>query len=249
MEILGLDKIKRSDEINITGLDKIKTQPDLPQMSPFAVELIDLVNRAGELDTELKEFGSSMHKYQFNPVIPLSKVRDFEQRHRIKLPQGYVDFLTQVGNGGAGPDYGLYSLERMEEECYYDHSTSVCPYTQVKAEPDYDTLPYTVEGKEPMVNSMLTLQKWENWYNILHQLGESGDEEAWSKMYAEGYNGLVQIVDSGCCTGYMLVCSGDMCGEVVFFRHEMEMPTPVNMKFEDWVLQHFKRIAAKYERH
>ena len=119
MEILGLDMIKKEPEtVNITGLDKIKQvfHNDLPRMSPFATELIRLVNRARELDTEYRQFGAEQHRYEFNPVIPLSQVRDFEKRHQIKLPQGYVDFLTQVGNGGAGAAYGFYSIEELESK-------------------------------------------------------------------------------------------------------------------------------------
>lgn len=247
MEIIGLDKIKHLDEKDITGLDKIKKEPDLPYISQFAVKMIELVNRARELDTDCREFGSSMHKYSFNPVIPISKVRDFEKRHKIKIPQGYVDFLTQVGNGGAGPDYGLYSLERIEEECYYDHKYIVCPHTKVRNQPDFYTFPYSIDGKEPMVNSRLTLKKWDDWYSRFHKFAEDDNEKACHEMYPEAYNGLIQIVDSGCCTGYMLVCKGDLEGEVAAFQHELEAPAIINMKFEDWVLEHFKRIIAKYE--
>ncbi len=114
MEILGLDKIKKeSDTVNLTGLDKIRQifHNDLPKMSPFAVELTRLVGRLRELDTDFEEFGAKEHQYQFAPVVPLSRVRDFEKRHQFQLPQGYVAFLTQVGNGGAGPANGFFSLE------------------------------------------------------------------------------------------------------------------------------------------
>ena len=265
MDILGLDKIKHLDEnsrvevtglemirretVNITGLDCIRhaDASDLPGMSAFAVKLIGLVSQAKELDTEYKEFGAEHHQYEFNPVIPLSQVSDFEHRHHIRLPQGYVDFLTQVGNGGAGPGYGIYSLEQTETECYYDHKNSFCPYTEVKNQPDFYTLPYTSEGKEPMVNSLLSPQYWDSWYNQLQRIASVGDGTAYDRMYSKAYNGLIQIIDEGCCTGYMLVCSGDLSGEIVFFRHELEMPQPVNMTFEDFIINHFKSIIHKYE--
>ncbi len=117
MEILGLDMIKKEpDTINITGLDKIRQvfHNDLPGMSPFAIEFLRLVGRLRELDRDLEEFGAEVHQYRFNPVIPLSDVRKFEERCQITLPQGYVDFLTQVGNGGAGPAYGFCSIEETE---------------------------------------------------------------------------------------------------------------------------------------
>ena len=119
MEILGLDMIKKEPEtVNITGLDKIKQvfHNDLPRMSPFAVEFTRLVGRLRELDRDFEEFGSEYHQYIFNAVVPLSRVREFENRCEIKLPQGYVDFLTQVGNGGAGMAYGFYSIEELESK-------------------------------------------------------------------------------------------------------------------------------------
>ena len=119
MEILGLDMIKKeSDTVNITGLDKIRQvfHNDLPRMSPFALEFTRLVGRLKELDREFEEFGADEHQYEYNPVIPLSEVRAFEERCDVKLPKGYVEFLTQVGNGGAGPAYGFYSIEELESK-------------------------------------------------------------------------------------------------------------------------------------
>ena len=119
MEILGLDMIKKeSDTVNITGLYKIRQvfHNDLPRMSPFAIEFTRLVGRLKELDREFEEFGADEHQYEYNPVIPLSEVRAFEERCDVKLPKGYVEFLTQVGNGGAGPAYGFYSIEELENK-------------------------------------------------------------------------------------------------------------------------------------
>ncbi len=266
MEILGLDKIRkiedntelepavtglemiRSDEdfINITGLDCIRhvVESDLPKMSPFAVEVIQLVNRAKELDTEYRQYGADIHRYEFNPVVPLSQVRDFERRHNIHLPQGYVDFLTQVGNGGAGPDHGIYSLEQAEREGYYDHKNTVCHYTETGLQPDYATLPYVLENKQPLVNPYLTPQKWDEWYTALH--GQS--PPAYDEMYKQAYNGLLQVIDSGGCSGYMLVCHGEMSGEMVLFRQGLEYPQPTGQTFEELVLSHFKGVILKYSR-
>lgn len=268
MEILGLDKIrhtddetsvnmtgleciKRNDSVNITGLSKIRNiiETDMPAMSPFAVELIRLVNLARELDTEYQQFGSQNHHYEWAPVIPLSQVREFERRHCIQLPQGYVDFLTQVGNGGAGPDYGLYSLEQMEEESYFDHSCSDCSYMQVRSRPDFYTLPYlspyVSADAVPLINSTLTPQKWENRYADFCRCSDNGSEAERDRIYTEFYSGTVRIADSGCRTGYMLVCRGDLSGEVISFCHGLEMPEILNISFEDWVLQYFKnRITS-----
>ena len=63
------------------------------------------------LDTGCAVFGSARHRYALNPVKTNAEIADFEKRFGIVLPEGYRLFLTTIGNGGAGPYYGLESLE------------------------------------------------------------------------------------------------------------------------------------------
>jgi hypothetical protein len=56
-------------------------------------------------------FGAEQHCFRLEPVLPESRVADFESRWRIHLPAEYREFITTVGNGGAGPAYGLFPLE------------------------------------------------------------------------------------------------------------------------------------------
>jgi hypothetical protein len=63
------------------------------------------------LDRGCSLFGSSKHRYLLNPTIPIEKVRQFELKHQITLPADYVKFVTTIGNGGAGPFYGVEPLE------------------------------------------------------------------------------------------------------------------------------------------
>ena len=266
MEILGLDKIRKiSDntdlEIQVTGLEHIRSEIDMisvtgldsihrieendfPKMSPFALELIRLVSRAKELDTEYRQLGAGCHRYEFAPVVPMSRVRDFEKRHHLRLPQGYVDFLTQVGNGGAGPYYGIYSLEQAELEGYFDHKDASCQYMQAREQPDYYHLPYSIQGTEPMVNRNLSINRWENWYTELNRK----DRQAYSELYPQAYNGLLQIIQSENDTGYMLICHGESAGEMVYFRKNLECPEPTGVQFEDFVLSYFKSVISKLER-
>ena len=65
------------------------------------------------LDIHFQLFGAHRHHYQLNPVISLETIQQFEQTHLIGLPEDYVAFLTQLGNGGAGPFYGLEAFERI----------------------------------------------------------------------------------------------------------------------------------------
>lgn len=47
----------------------------------------------------------------FNKVLTESEIRDFETEYDVTLPEEYKLFLTEIGNGGLGPNYGLLSLQ------------------------------------------------------------------------------------------------------------------------------------------
>jgi hypothetical protein len=64
-----------------------------------------------ERDPGFKEFGASTHQYQLNAPLSLADVEAFEQTYQAQLPADYREFLLDAGNGGAGPFYGLRSLQ------------------------------------------------------------------------------------------------------------------------------------------
>ena len=47
-----------------------------------------------------------------NPPLSQEQLVAFETHFDIDLPEGYRDFLFEVGNGGAGPYYGILPIER-----------------------------------------------------------------------------------------------------------------------------------------
>ena len=46
-----------------------------------------------------------------NNCLSDNYIDKFEKNNNIKLPDDYKYFITEIGNGGIGPDYGLFSLE------------------------------------------------------------------------------------------------------------------------------------------
>jgi hypothetical protein len=64
-----------------------------------------------ERDPEFTIFGSESHRYRLGPPLPERRVAEFECEMGIELPADYRSFVTTVGNGGAGPGYGLTPLE------------------------------------------------------------------------------------------------------------------------------------------
>src|SRR4051812_21518270 len=52
-------------------------------------------------------FGVHTHRYRLGPPMPAEDVNSIETDYGIALPDDYAAFLAEVGNGGAGPGYGL----------------------------------------------------------------------------------------------------------------------------------------------
>ena len=95
--------------------------PGSPQPA-WAGKLRKQLNRAGEKDQDLSRFGAYEHKYQLNPPASAEAVAAFEARFHVSLPEGYRSFLLWMGNGGAGPFYGLYRLGEAEPGQLPDYS-------------------------------------------------------------------------------------------------------------------------------
>jgi hypothetical protein len=64
---------------------------------------------------DLRCFGSESHQFRLNPPLTESVILQFEAKHQVRLPEDYRIFLTQAGNGGAGPYYGLLPLEKWND--------------------------------------------------------------------------------------------------------------------------------------
>ena len=80
----------------------------------WAGKLRKQLKRAGEEDRDLSRFGADQHEYQLKPPASAEAVAAFEARFHVSLPDGYRNCLLWMGNGGAGPFYGLYSLGETE---------------------------------------------------------------------------------------------------------------------------------------
>jgi hypothetical protein len=74
------------------------------------VELADMLRRLRAADASFRVFGSEQHRYGLGPTLSESELAAFESAHRVRLPEYYRRFLAVVGNGGAGPAYGLEPL-------------------------------------------------------------------------------------------------------------------------------------------
>lgn len=184
----------------------------------------DLVARAAKADPECKVFGARSHKYQLNPPVSLEKVRALEEKMQIKLPEDYVYFLTQISNGGAGPYYGLYSLEELQirQECVGQNNM-----------------------QEPFINKELTKEKW----NEAVDLMENGDDDQYESVRQQIATGAFIIGTQGCTYDHLLMCGGSEKGKLVYIDWNLEYDYPpvlTQMNFWDWYIGFFEDIIAGY---
>jgi hypothetical protein len=54
--------------------------------------------------------GSNGHRFTLNAPLVEAEVAAFERQHAISRPVDYRRFLMELGNGGAGPYYGVHPI-------------------------------------------------------------------------------------------------------------------------------------------
>jgi hypothetical protein len=55
-------------------------------------------------------FGANGHRFELAPPIEVNALIAWEREHGVELPADYRDYLVALGNGGAGPSYGIFPL-------------------------------------------------------------------------------------------------------------------------------------------
>lgn len=74
-------------------------------------EVYSILNQLRTEDVNLRVFGAVEHEYLLLPPLPETQIAALESRHNILLPEDYRHYLTTISSGGAGPFYGLETLE------------------------------------------------------------------------------------------------------------------------------------------
>jgi hypothetical protein len=82
-----------------------------------AAAIKDAISKLERADRKLTVFGAaSTHQWRLRPPASAAEVNKFEKRFGVALPDDYREFLCSVGNGGAGPQYGLFPLGVFSEQ-------------------------------------------------------------------------------------------------------------------------------------
>ncbi len=191
-----------------------------------------------------KVFGTSGHRFVLHPVLAAAELVDLEQVIGARLPEEYRAFLLEVGNGGAGPGYGIERVERTTDGWQWTgHGVTTAAKLGVPFQP-FDQQVYAehdakrpVESDFPDHGSFMEASRaWVQRFDDLH------DEETF---------GAIALSHQGCGYYWLLVVSGPEPGTVWDDSRAADMPlSPLTdpagqrLTFERWYLDWLTRAEA-----
>ena len=203
---------------------------------PYPERIKRLAEMAGKADPDRTVFGSKKTDYRFAPAVSLSRVREVEEKYGVSLPQELVIFFTEIGNGGAGVDYGMYSLDHIEK--YYLSDTSGESFLY---EPDKPSLFDRDDPDMFYYEKALATDELDNKYQ------DAASEEI-SACTRDIIRNLLVIGTAGCTYDYFIVLSGKKKGMVGKIDWNLigalgQGPFVYDMTLFQWLEDHFKRIV------
>lgn len=202
------------------------------------------LEKAKAKDSDLEISGAHSHKYELRKPVSREKVEAFERKYGFCLPEEYRDFLLFAGDGGAGPYFGVYSLDEVERELGSERS--YCPqkepviYPEMSEEAWEELIGSDEEGKKERAAAFDTERKAGAAAN---PGGE--DEEEGCRPYA----GILPIGSQGCTLMTGLVISGAYQGRVVYFDLD-RCGAPFFVReegFFGWYERWLKELLAGYD--
>ena len=117
-------------------------------MDDIAV-LRDLLGLLRAADTGFRVFGSDHHRYRLGSVLSEAELTAFELANGVRLPEDYRRFLSEIGNGGAGPFYGLEPLGTFGRDLArafpFVTATDTLTNEELERLPDRDEYPGALE--------------------------------------------------------------------------------------------------------
>jgi len=89
--------------------------------------IVEKLARLKSLDRQCQVFGAELHQYHLKPCVPENILLGFAGWLRVEVPAELLSFYREVGDGVAGPYYGLRTAALVDQyrasEPYKDAST------------------------------------------------------------------------------------------------------------------------------
>ncbi len=170
-------------------------QFDKAQMTDQLNQIKEKLDRLKKLDRSLHAFGAEKHKYKLNKIKSERELTNFEKEHKITLPTGYREFIKQIGNGGAGPYFGLEPIENG-----------------IYADLDYKNADHLNDLSKPFPHT-------QHWNLDFGEVTSENEDEYFRKKDKEYFqnkwtNGILRVSNFGCGVSLNLVVNGKEYGNM-----------------------------------
>jgi hypothetical protein len=193
----------------------------------MATDLQILRDKLAELaakDFDCLYFGVETHRYRLAQCLTPDEVTAIERHYAIELPEDYRAFITDLGNGGAGPGYGLERFGFVRSAQEIPTATATGTYREVKRT-HHGTLSRQdlIDAEGQVVDPMEIA-----FYTSI--LGRSGEGQAWPSLAFpcqslddewdeerdDNSAGNWILAEYGCAMSARLVLNGPLRGQVWF---------------------------------
>ncbi|EHQ40973.1 SMI1/KNR4 family protein [Myroides odoratus] len=186
-----------------------------------------------QYDEDFVVFGADSHEYTVGANVDLQEVATFEQKCGIKLPEAYVAFVTQIGNGNttenaymgsaAGPYYGIYPLGDGLEDL---NAGDVKRYLSYPCLLDPD----------------MTDKTWTTLTQAMYD--EELSDEAYDAIVGPLFGGLLPIGTQGCAITTCLILNGPHKGRIVYLNDDYKPAFAYEADFLAWYERWLDEIIA-----
>lgn len=205
-------------------------QRKLSRKSTRADFIEEIKRLNGECKRKFGEFGLDLT----GEPVSARQVRKFERELKIRLPEAYKRFVTELGNGGRCGSVYLYCLDGITDGMSaYAERLSKLPVMLDHSISNEEWVKFSQKYCE-LDEKFCTCTDTERDRILAEICAEQNEME--SEMLAGG----IVIGSPGCTMNYLLMCRGAACGEVFFYDFDyMERLTGEPAccgKFEDFII-------------
>lgn len=218
-------------------------------------DILSRLQTLKRLDLDCSCFAAKSHWYDLNPPLSEEDVAQVEARHGCRFPDEYRSFITEIGNGGAGPAYGVFPLgmqDRSHDLCRWDEGYALIgDLSRPFPLRDAWNLPEEFWRQQPDPPEDMPVDDQD-------QLHAAWEKKLESDYYATSItDGAIPICHEGCALRNWLVVTGPLAGTV--WRdlradyggiHPFLKEDGTRMGFNDWYLHWVEQnIRQVVERH
>lgn len=216
-----------------------------------------VLDTASRWDMDLAQFACWSHAHLFNPVLPLEELEAWEELMQVTLPEDYRAYLTQLGNGGAGPAYGLASLSLPQDE-FARFLRCPCIYSEDQEEKFQDVIRrfvhwHGIDDDWALYREYFphaSIPEGEQWQKEYHRKWSQELEDVLDEkvVFPLLYYGQHMITNEGCSGDIYIILNGSHRGYVHCSTTDCDpdLAFPEPRTFAAYKVRHLKRTFADY---